>query len=183
MIIGLISDKSRVGKDTVADILVEYYGFKKRNLADPIRKVLLKVLDTIPEGEKIRSAVNCLGWDFVKDAHPWTVDAMIALGQGMRDEVNHGIWIDGVLNGYGTEFDDLVIPDVRQRNEAELILDEGGFIWKIDSEVRGIKRGMDGLLRDVGYVYEIHNNGTIEELHSKIQWIMEEGGWADVYGA
>ena len=69
MIIGL-SGYAQVGKDTVANYLVENYGFVKVSFADPIREALYKLdpkirIDELT-GASLASAVDHMGWEEVK---------------------------------------------------------------------------------------------------------------------
>lgn len=167
MLIGL-TGYSRAGKDTVAEILTRNHGFEKRNLASPIRNILLPVFDALrPE---ISELVRDEGWDEVKAFFPESVDAMIALGQGGRDFVGIDVWLDSCIRQpYGS----LVLADVRQPNEADFIYNHDGALWNIRSE-RAQKRGMDGILDDYYFEHIIDNDGTIEELEAHIGEIMEK---------
>jgi hypothetical protein len=172
MLIGL-TGYSRAGKDTVAEILTRNHGFEKRNLASPIRNILLPVFDSIrPE---ISELVRDGGWDEVKAVFPESVDAMIALGQGGRDFVGIDVWLNACT---GQPYENLVIADVRQPNEYEYISEHGGQVWNIRSE-RAQKRGMDGILDDFYFEYTIDNDGTIAELEAYIGEIMGEGDYLE----
>lgn len=171
MIVGLYGP-SRAGKDTVALVLVRHHGFEQRNMATPIREVLVKINPPVELNEDgytfLAEAVEELGWNGVKKWYPQTVEWMISLGQGMRD-VDPGIWLNACV---GKPFTDLVIADVRQPNEAEFILNQGGELWKVERAGSQI-RGMDGILDDWDFAEHIDNNGTIEELVETVEMIME----------
>lgn len=170
MLVG-IHGISRSGKDETANILAAKYDFTKRNLANPIRQVLLGVFDSLPWTADIRATVELYGWDFAKEEHPWTVEAMIALGQGMRD-IDEETWIRHALDGYGIDFVNLVLPDIRQPNEVEMILNNGGQMWLVEREGM-TPRGMDNLLKDVPYEYIIENSGTLTDLMHSVDAIMD----------
>jgi hypothetical protein len=171
MIIGLYG-YSRAGKDTVARILVENHGFEQRNMAGPIREILLRidpyVLDEDNTYFTLSSQVEEFGWDNVKAWYPESVEMMINLGQAMRD-IDPDIWLNACI---GQPYKNLVIADVRQPNEADFIYNHEGVLWNIRSE-RAQKRGMDGILDDYYFEYKIDNNGTIEELEAHIGEIMQ----------
>lgn len=174
MLIGLYGP-SRAGKDTVAGILVKKFGFEQRNLASPIRHVLLKLDPMVWDSDlnvwfTLSSQVEEFGWDFVKAEYPESVEMMITLGQEMRN-IDENIWLNACTDH---AFGDLVIADVRQVNEYEYIWDNGGEVWKIDSDRKATQvRGMDGLLEDKYFPVLIHNNGTIEELEEMVATVME----------
>lgn len=166
MLVGLVG-YSRAGKDSIAAVLVKNHTFEQRNLAWPIREILSDLFrDVRPD---IIEAVENRGWDFVKAKYPESVSAMITLGQKMRD-INPDIWLDGA---FGEPFNRLVIPDVRQPNEAERIYKLGGELWRIHRS-SSKKLGMDGLLDDYDFEVEIYNNGTLAELENVVNAIMND---------
>lgn len=177
MLIGLYGP-SRAGKDTVAGVLVKDHDFEQRNLASPIRETLLK-MDPMVQDESgahifftLSSQVEEFGWDTVKAWYPESVSWMIALGQAMRD-IDENIWLNACV---GRPYDNLVIADVRQPNEYEYIVKNGGEVWKVERE--GTKTlGMDGLLEGKEFTETINNNGTIMELGLIVKVIMGKRKW------
>lgn len=166
MLLGLVGN-SRSGKDTIAGMLVRGYNFEQRNLATTLRNILLPILDAVrPE---ISSLARAEGWNETKQVFPESVDAMIALGQSGRDFVDIDIWLNACVD---KPYNDLVIADVRQRNEAEYIYQHGGELWKVERDECQV-RGMDGLLSDLDFSAVIKNNGTLEDLEKLIDMIME----------
>lgn len=168
---------SRSGKDTVAGVLVRHHGFEQRNMASPIRQILLDINPSVvwedEEAGNLRkvslvSVVTEWGWDVVKARFPETIEMMISLGQSMRD-IDPGIWLNACVS---RPFTNLVIADVRQPNEAQFITDHGGELWKVEREGSQV-RGMDGILDDWDFAATINNNGTIEELEKIVREIME----------
>lgn len=166
MLIGVYGE-SRVGKDTCAAILVKNLGFEQRNLANPIRSTLMHIFNSVRPD--IVETVLTQGWDITKAKHPEAVTSMISLGQKMRD-INPDIWLDACMQ---TPYTDLVVPDVRQPNEADYILSHGGELWKIE-RIGSKKLGMDGLLDDYEFAVTLQNNGTLQELETEVLEIMKE---------
>lgn len=165
-LLGLVGD-SRAGKDTVADIIVKNLGYEKRSLASPIRSTLMYIFNDVRPD--IVETVMTQGWDIAKAKHQESVSAMITLGQRMRD-IDSGIWLKACTNA---PYTDLVIPDVRQPNEADYILANGGELWKIE-RIGSKKLGMDGLLDDYEFAVTLQNSGTLEELETEVLEIMKE---------
>ena len=65
MIIG-VSGYARSGKDTIAEVLIMNYGFKRLAFADNIRKAV-KVLNPILEnGKRVNEMVKEFGWEVTK---------------------------------------------------------------------------------------------------------------------
>lgn len=174
MLIGLYGP-SRAGKDSVARCLVSNQGFEQRNLANPIRVVLANMdptyLDQFGDPYSLSYLLQYHDWDFIKKHFPDSVDHMIALGQSMRD-IDQNIWLNACV---GRPYTDLVIADVRQPNEYNYIVSRGGEVWKIVSDRTEVQvRGMDGLLDGYHFEYTIDNSGTIEELETIVNNIMEK---------
>ncbi|MEV4575985.1 hypothetical protein AB0K16_22335 [Nonomuraea jabiensis] len=114
------------GKDTLADALVENYGFTKIAFADPLREVLMEMnpLLMVENGQPMRlcDLLTVHGWDDAKALYPEVRQAMVMLGQAMRNRVNTRIWINHALNRIEGH-DKVVFSDVRQLNEAQIIKD------------------------------------------------------------
>lgn len=152
---------SRSGKDTIANYLVKNHGFERRAFADPLRKVLYNILKAWDGSSYL---IDNYGWDYAKKEFPEIVDAMIALGAGMR-ELNPDVWIPGVFNGDYPQH--LVISDVRHPNEAEAVWDAGGELWKV-TRPGTEPRAMDTMLENWQFDRHIENTGTLEELEEKV---------------
>lgn len=166
ILIGLHGD-SRCGKDTVAEILKEY-GFEQRVMADPIRKILLRINPYIPHpmdpGATLDSVVDEYGWDTVKKMWPETVDYMINLGQAARDIIAPDVWLAPVLRDLGER---TVISDIRQPNEYDAVKYFGGEVWHI-TRPGTVPRGMDRLLNGYKFDAIIENNNTIYDLRMNV---------------
>lgn len=159
MLIGIFG-YSRSGKDTIADFLIKNYQFSRFAFADDLRTVLLKIVDVIDP--KSASFIHNNGWDKAKTELFWCVDAMIALGAGMRN-IDPDIW----LRSFKYNGQNLVISDVRHPNEAEAVWDHGGELWKVTRP--GTKpRAMDTMLENWEFDRYIENTGTLKELEEKV---------------
>lgn len=161
---------SRAGKDSVAAILSEDFGFQQRAMAGGIRDILLGLNPIIKDNSggiwSLLDLYNhCEGdWDKIKAISSDSVDYMIRLGQTCRDVLGETVWLDRVLP-LGTSSLDLsiCISDVRQPNEYHDIKSRGGQVWKI-SRPGTEKRGMDGLLDHLEFDTHIINRGSLSDL-------------------
>lgn len=162
---------SRCGKDTVAGILVELYGYEQRVMADPIREILLRIDPYLADLEPVRLSrrVKELGWDGVKKFYPESVEWMINLGQAARDLIDEDIWLRPVMKNLKAR---TVISDVRQPNEAKAIKAHGGQLWKIRRPGTQPK-GMDNLLEDVQWDCVITNDGSLTDLEDAVRFCYE----------
>jgi hypothetical protein len=173
MIIGL-SGYARSGKDEVAKILVEDYGYKRVAFADKIRDLLLETNPQVKDGFRVEGVVGAYGWDQAKVLFPEIRNLLQRLGVGARHAFGDEFWISQVFHSMD-KTSDYVIPDVRFENEAMMLKLMGGQLWRIKrpgiEPVNGhiSEREMDGYKVDK----ILKNEGTLEELRTLVRSRME----------
>ena len=175
------------GKDTVADILVHNYNFKKISFADKLKDGVATVFSwdrqmlegTTDESRTWREKKDEF-WSQETNEHitPRLVLQMFGT-DCMRNGFYNGIWVSivkqQILENPKQNF---VIPDVRFTNESEIIQGMGGKVWCV-------KRGPDPLWfrqyvdldvepQDVhpsewrwaktAFEHNIYNEGTIDDI-------------------
>ena len=171
MIIGL-AGYAGSGKDTVAKILVDDYGFQRRAFADKIRDMLYEI-NPMAGGEPIQIRVDADGWDKAKQ-HPEVRRLLQKLGVAARNHLNSNVWVMPVLNDLGTTH--CVITDVRFENEAQAIISMGGELWRIERPGVGPVNNhiSESELKDYTFDKLIINDGTFDDLKDKVlghlQW-------------
>ncbi len=92
-----------------------------------------------------------------------------------RKQIAWDYWVDKVrseIEKYPDE--DFLIPDTRFKNEAGMIKEMGGVVWKIDrvnyvADDRDPNHASEIDLNDWKFETEFLNNGTIEELLRKVE--------------
>jgi hypothetical protein len=165
MIIGL-SGYARSGKDTVAQFLVENYGYTRVAFADNIRHMLLDLNPYVGIGPSnynhttLSDLVALNGWEGAKQ-HPEVRRLLQDLGED--------VWINAALST-PTQNDGLVITDVRFINEAEAIKNRGGQIWRvIRPGVTAVNSHISETQMD-GYSYDriVDNSGDFKDLSIEI---------------
>jgi hypothetical protein len=168
-LIGLYSPVPGCGKTTAANLLVDH---QRVSFAAPLKRAVWNTLNDlglegfryvytdkeaiIPEiGVSARHMMQTLGTEWGRDCiHPdfWV---MIARAEAQR------IMADG---------GSVVIDDARFPNEAAMIRDLGGELWRIDRP--GISydgdHSSEGALEDIAPDRVIVNDGTITQLLEKI---------------
>jgi len=169
-IIGL-TGYAQSGKDTVANILVEKYGYKKIAFADKIRDFLYAMNPLVacsPSGY-LQGLVDLVGWDKAKQ-EPQVRMLLQNVGVAAREVIAEDIWIISALANVGVD-DKIVIADVRFENEAEILKSLGGQIWRVKRlGVEAVNRHISETQMDGYKVDQIFiNNGTIEDLENLIQ--------------
>lgn len=166
--------KIRSGKDTVADVLQDRYGFERFKFSQGIWDVLETAwnIKDEPNTEKPRKMLQ-------------------DVGQKLR-EVDEMVWINYTLHQVA-EIDgirDVVITDLRQPNEYKALKDTGFYIVRINADTderiaRAKAQGdifeaqdlfheteshVDGFEVD----FEINNDGTFQELNQQIDEVFQE---------
>ena len=169
MIIGL-TGYARSGKDSVAKVLVDHYGFIRLAFADPIRELLLEINPILDKGNRLSSLVNEYGWDIAK-GQPEVRRLLQTLGVGARKVFGENHWIiEAFKNIDSTK--NYVFTDVRFSNEADWIKEiYNGQIWRIKRPgVDAINTHVSESEMDSYKVDQIfHNSGSIEDLEAMIK--------------
>jgi hypothetical protein len=170
MIIGL-TGYAQSGKDTVAKVLVDHYGFKRVAFADPIRKLLYEMNPAVKDGDyRLQGVVDAYGWDVAKTAFPEVRRLLQDLGVGARKVFGEDFWVNRSLASI-LENEKTVITDVRFINEAEMVKHQSGQVWRIKrmgvNAVNGhiSEQELDGYKVDQIFA----NNGTLENLELMIK--------------
>jgi hypothetical protein len=170
MIIGL-TGYAQSGKDTVAKVLVDNYGFKRVAFADPIRKLLYEMNPAVKDGDyRLQGVVDAYGWDVAKTAFPEVRRLLQDLGVGARKVFGEDFWVNRSLASI-LEHEKTVITDVRFINEADIVKHQAGQVWRIKrmgvNAVNGhiSEQELDGYKVDQIFA----NNGTLENLELMIK--------------
>ena len=168
MIIGL-TGYAQSGKDTVANILVENYGYTRVAFADKIREFLYEtnpMYDSIV-GEPlfVRAKVDRDGWEEAKKS-PHIRRLLQTSGVAARKVFGENFWVQQALRDVHFE-GNYVITDVRFTNEADIIKKyDNSQLWRVkrlgveavNSHVS--EHELDGYPVDQIFI----NNTTIEDL-------------------
>jgi len=166
MIIGL-TGYAQSGKDSVADILVEHYGYTRVAFADPIRELLYQMNPAVKDGGyRVQSSVDAYGWDVAKTAFPEVRNMLQNLGVGARKTFGDMFWVQQALRQVSPE-GNFVITDVRYPNEAKAIREyDNSQIWRIKrSGIIPVNAHASETAMDEERVDQIFvNNGTLEDL-------------------
>lgn len=170
MLIG-IGGRMGAGKDTAAEILGRERGFIHASFANELR---LEVSAAIAAG---KLAEGCpVSLEELETEDPWvkpTPPNMRKLlqwhGTDYRRAQNPYHWVHALIYRISPTFD-TVISDVRFPNEADVIRELGGQVWRITG--RGaVNDGIPGHpSEELGFTadLEIVNDGSIEDLREKI---------------
>lgn len=171
-IIGL-SGYARSGKDTVANILVEKYGYKRIAFADPIRDLLYDVDPFVDRNISLRSLVDEYGWDVAK-SYPEVRRLMQDLGLSARRLFGESFWLHQAMKSFATS-DKVVVADVRFVNEADTLRQNGGQVWRVERPGTEAVNGhiSEHALANYNFDNVITNSGSLEDLELLLQVRMQ----------
>lgn len=172
-----VSGKAGAGKDTIADYLITKHSFKKISLADPIKRLVkdvfalteFQVYDRVERekpleqwgGRSVRQLLQHIGTEL------------------FRDNIDPDIWVKSLWYTIKDSSYNYVIPDVRFPNELNFFkenIPKNRF-----TSIKVIRGGCDGKVGIAGHRSEsydlpaehiIENNGTMEELYTKVDDFM-----------
>ena len=180
MIIGL-GHVAQVGKDTVGKILVEQHGFTRVAFADDVKAMALDIDPLIPVARwgrtdlvRLSEFVAEVGWEEAKKQHEVRRFLKRLGTEGIRTRVPD-FWVDRAFDqmhllrrvGVG----DIVLTDVRFKNEAMAIKDAHGFV--IDVRRPGVVAADDHPseheLDDWPFDLTLNHSGSLEKLERKVR--------------
>jgi hypothetical protein len=169
MIIGL-SGYARSGKDTVANVLINQYGFERVAFADPIRDMLVFVNPILENGSRLNEELRDIGWENLK-LRSEVRRLLQELGMAGREIMGNDIWIISFLKKLEDPNVHYVVTDVRFENEAVMIKQLGGQLWRIERESVGPVNGHVSELELNTWDFDrvIHNNSTIDSLELAVK--------------
>ena len=194
MIIGISGFQSS-GKDTIADYLVKEHGFVKLSFASALKDIVaiifgwsrerlegLKVEDRQWREEVDSKWANLLNIPCLTPRY-----VLQYLGtEVFRNHFHKDIWTKIVENQLSF-YENVVVSDCRFANEIEMIKQNGGKIIQVHRDNHVLKHPSELPLEvsDAKHLSElewiqchcdrvIKNNGTIEDLHTKVNLILSD---------
>jgi len=177
MIIGL-TGYAQSGKDTVAKILVEQYGYGRIAFADPIKTLVYKANPIVGlvanEPIYLRHLVDTVGWEEAKK-NSEVRRLLQEIGVGARESLDDTVWVVAALRQMDDVTKNYVVTDVRFENEALQIKSVGGQIWRVKRPGVGAvnshvsEHSMDDYKVDQIFA----NNGTLEDLEAMVKARMQ----------
>lgn len=180
--------KKQVGKDTIAEYLVDQYFYERIAFADVLKEAvanLFNISREMVDELKLEDSIGCKGHvvlqidGFIEYDYSWR-EFLQRFGTEMgRNTFGQHFWLDAWHDRYEAarqRKQNVVVTDVRFENEARRILSEGGYVIEVTrptstnedehaSEQRISEELIDGW---------IDNNGTIEQLYADVDQLMED---------
>lgn len=178
MIVG-IGHVARVGKDTAAEALCRDLQFVRLGFADQLKELAMvadplitsatRTINThIGHGRLKWTVEGVGGWGPAKDMYPEVRAFLQRLGEGARKVFGEDFWIDRLMER-AQWHDNVVIPDVRYRNEAEKIREQGGVLIRINRPGRVASGHVSETeLVDFDWDQEFDNSGSVMDLQQNV---------------
>ena len=184
MVIGVTGFKTS-GKDTVADYLVDRYGFQKYSFAKPLKDGVMAFFGwdwermNDPElkeevdpfwGISPRQVLQFMGTNAIRDAMPEAYPVF-------KEITGNNFWVKRFLQTYQqNSLLDFVVPDCRYENEILAIKECHGTIIRVNRNA-SVPKVIEHISEDInslkGINYDLDNNADRHSLHKQIDDIME----------
>ena len=168
------------GKDTAAEYLIDEKGYTRVAFADPLREALLR-LNPIVSNDidgmyfTLSQMVHFHGWEGAKRYSTNVRELLQRMGTEVgRQMISPTIWVDLAMRE-SAKHELVVITDVRFPNEADAIKAAGGVLWRIQRPYvsPANSHSSETALDDYKFDAVVENNGSIEDLHAKLQLLLE----------
>lgn len=178
MVIGL-TGLAGAGKDTVADYLVEHYGFQKVAFADEMKRVLREMnpiigMDMYSPGRMIhlQEALERYGENAVKQVYPTYRRYLQSFGtEGIRS-IDEAFWVNAAMRKI-TAKGNYVFTDVRFPNEALAIGDARGALWQVERPQTGkLAHVSESWAGKLGEEYLIYNGAGMDKLAHEVEYAL-----------
>ena len=165
--------KAQSGKDTAADYLVKKHKFVRVAFADTLKESCRAVFNFSTEqlyGE-LKQTIDPF-WQKTPREY------LQIIGDGFRKFIDPLIWIKAIERKTQLIGGNIVITDIRYINEVNFIHNIGGIAVKInrnhyelqDKEAAHTSENELNSCND--WDYQLENNGTIEDLHVRIDELL-----------
>jgi len=170
MILIGICGKKYAGKDTMADYLVQHYGFQKKSFAGPLKEACRHLF--------LFSDAQCHNPRYKDVVDPrWNLSPRQAFQlvgtDWVRNQFHKNFWVERMR--YELDAMDknarIVIPDVRFENEKNVVLEWGGHVCGIDRahghprDFHESETHMDSFFDSL---YLLENKRSVDDFYQKI---------------
>lgn len=168
---------SRVGKDTLADMLKKLMEADGKHVqilpfAKGVKEVTRLFYPLVPDNDAIAKDPS-LRRKVIKEYGKTPVELWV-IGNKLR-EFDQDIWVRLWKHNVCKGVDYVLVPDVRYANEAQMIKDMGGLVIKVYRDgCLPICPADEQLIGNYSwYNHYIENTGSLEELETKAKGLYE----------
>lgn len=167
------------GKDTIADILANDYGYAKLAFADPIR-VMLRGLFEFAEIDPAYMGDRSLKEQPIPGLHGVSYRRMAqTLGTEWGQQcVGRHFWVemlDRAVQAKRAQGEKLlVVSDLRFNHEALWVREQGGEIWRVVRDVPRVRQHIsESEMHAIAADHTVLNLGGFDELWQTVDGLME----------
>jgi len=167
MIIGIAGYKGS-GKDSIAEVLQTSFGFEKMSFAQPIKDLIHytfgidKAILSGDGGERIFREQPLPDWFYLSPR-----DFMQKIGMAFRNELHQDIWVKVLERDIKSSKRNIVIPDVRFKNELELVNKYGFCVGVHRPGYNGDEHESEHGLDNVEFSKVFKNDSSQEMLYAQ----------------
>lgn len=172
-----IAGRSRAGKDTIAQIIIDKYPeYSIRRLATPLKKAIMDLYGFTPDQlETDLKEVKDERWDKTPR------ETIQSLTDYMMKYMGNDFFTRQLYNCY-TDGEFIIIPDIRYEHDIEEIHRRNGIVIKVERPFSNVSHKFEGQVDNLNYDYLIKNSGTIEDMKYSVNLIMV-GNELNMYGS
>jgi hypothetical protein len=162
-IIGLVG-RSRVGKDTVAEIIIEDRPeYELRRLSGPLKKAITNLYDfNLSQLETDLKEKKDSRW------HKTPRECMFSLTEYMMGYMGTDFFTKRLYSEVDLP-EYIIIPDVRYEHDIREIHRRGGIIIKVEKTHNYVSHPFEDNIDAMKGDFLIMNNGTIDDLQSNLR--------------
>jgi hypothetical protein len=166
------------GKDSVANVLVERYGYTRVAFGDPVRALLEEMNPLIATAEgpvNLAWILKGVGWDVAKREHSDLRRLMQHLGNGAREHTTPDVWVQAALRK-AEGHPRVVYSDVRYRNELDAVSGPDSCSLWISRPGNGPLNGhvSETQLSRLDFDFGVFNEDELEDLADEVGLFMSE---------
>jgi hypothetical protein len=185
-IVGL-TGYAQSGKDTVGSILTTHRGYTRLSFADNVREAVYRLNPYIPRRVfgvydvwfSLQSFVDKYGWEKAKVENKEVRRLLQVMGTEVgREMFGETSWIDMVARQVA-KHEDVVITDVRFKNEADFVRSVGGYVIRVNRPGTGPVNDHASDRIDFEPDAVIDNDGTLGALTAFILEV-DSTGWSSL---
>lgn len=166
-IIGLVG-RSRVGKDTVAEIIMVHRPeYKLRRLSAPLKKAMKDLYDfDISQLETNLKEKKDLRWNKTPR------ECIVSLTEYMMSYMGNEFFTKRLYAEVGLP-EYIIVPDVRYEHDIREIHHRGGIIIKVEKTVNTVYHEFEDCIDNMEGDFLIKNDETIQDLQSNLKKQLE----------
>jgi len=175
------------GKDTIANRLVDNWGYTKLAFADALRDFVFVTNPWVPTGTtftRLQEVITAVGWDTAKRNYPEIRGLLQRTGtEAGRTIFGPNCWARALKKRWEDQGSPrrVVISDLRYRNEYDVIKGWGFLVWHVynpGNQGIGLDHSSESSINELPYDLIINNGGAFEDLYSSVDLLakaLEEG--------